>query len=98
VLWFALAANMAVATPYSTRASTLPCIPLDHWVTPFITEAIGRGILPGLSLADRPYFRESVARALRAERALADSTQRDYTAFEGWLIDRIETKIDPGEP
>src|SRR5213596_1350278 len=69
VLWFALAAILVLAAPRSARASTLPYIPLDHWVTPFITEAIGRGILPGLSLADRPYGRESIARALRAERA-----------------------------
>ena len=70
MLWFALAAILAVGMPHSTHASTLPYIPLDHWVTPFITEAIGRGILPGLSLADRPYGREAVARALRAERSV----------------------------
>jgi capsule assembly protein Wzi len=97
VLWFALAAILAVGMPHSTHASTLPYIPLDHWVTPLISEAIGRGILPGLSLADRPYGRDAVARALRTERTLADSTQRDYTQFEGWLIDRIEAEVDPAE-
>lgn len=97
-LWIALATVLAMGVPRTAPASTLPYIPLDHWVTPFITEAIGRGFLPGLSLADRPYARDAVARALRTERSLADSTLRDYTPFEGWLLDRIEAEVDPAEP
>ncbi len=88
----------AVICSRPAPASTLPYIPLDHWATPFITEAVGRGLLPGLSLADRPYSRTVVARAMRIERDRADSLQREYTAFEGWLLDRIENEIDPNEP
>lgn len=90
-----------VATPYAPRsatAATLPYIPLDHWTTPLIAEAAGRGLLPGLSLADRPFRRADVERALRDERAAVDSTQRSYTPFESWLLTRLESEFDPNQP
>ncbi|MEK7349020.1 MAG: capsule assembly Wzi family protein [Candidatus Eisenbacteria bacterium] len=80
------------------RASTLPYIPLDHWSTPLITEAIGRGLLTGVSLSDLPYQRAAVARTLKRARAAADSTQRNWTPFEAWLLERIEVEVSAGEP
>jgi len=94
-----LALALALAlSPAVARASTLPYIPLDHWATPLITEAIGRGLLPDVSIGDRPYARANIARALRASRALADSTQRIWTPFESWLLQRIESEINPSLP
>jgi hypothetical protein len=97
VLVWALVAS-CLTPALTARASTLPYIPLDHWATPLITEAIGRGLLPDVSIGDRPYARSSVARALRASRALADSTQRSWSPFESWLLQRIETEINPSLP
>lgn len=81
--------------PGAARASTLPYIPLDHWATPFITEAIGRGLLPEVSIADRPYQRAAVARSLRLSRARADSAETIWSPFESWLLQRIEVEINP---
>ena len=85
-----------LATP--ALAATLPYIPLDHWTTPLIAEAAGRGLLPGLSLADRPFRRADVERAIREERAAVDSTQGSYTSFESWLLTRLEAEFDPNQP
>ncbi|HEU4333387.1 MAG TPA: capsule assembly Wzi family protein [Candidatus Eisenbacteria bacterium] len=85
------------APPPAARAATLPYIPLDHWMTPLIAEAAGRGLLPGLSLADRPFRRADVKRALRAVRDGADTREADYTEFESWLLSRIEAEVDPNE-
>lgn len=84
--------------PEPARASTLPYIPLDHWATPLITEAIGRGYLTDVSLSDRPYQRAAVARALKRAHAIVDSTQRSWTPFETWLIQRIEEEVSATEP
>ena len=84
---------LALATP--ALAATLPYVPLDHWTTPLIVDAAGRGFLPGLSLADRPFRRADVERALRRERAASDSTHHEYTPYELWLLGRLETEFDP---
>lgn len=82
----------------SARASTLPYIPLDHWATPLVTEAIGRGVLRGISIADRPYARVAVAEALREARALADSLGQEWSPYDAWLVDRLEAEVDPEAP
>ncbi|HEU4724422.1 MAG TPA: capsule assembly Wzi family protein [Candidatus Eisenbacteria bacterium] len=92
----AVAAVATAAAP--AAAATLPYIPLDHWTTPLLTEAAGRGLLPGVSLADRPFRRADVERALREERAEAEISQREYTPFESWLLTRLESEFDPNEP
>ena len=79
-------------------ASTLPNIPLDHWVTPLITEAVGRGLITGVSLSDRPYQRAAIARSLKRARVAADSAQRTWTPFEVWLLERIEIEVSSAEP
>ncbi|HEX7078903.1 MAG TPA: capsule assembly Wzi family protein, partial [Candidatus Eisenbacteria bacterium] len=91
---------MAVALLAAGRAdaSTLPYIPLDHWATPLITEAIGRGLLPRLSLSDRPYARTAVAEALREARSLADSLGQEWSPYESWLLERLEGEVDPEAP
>lgn len=83
--------------PRAATASTLPYIPIDHWVTPYITEAIGRGLLPKLSHADRPYPREEVARALRKAHAAAGAEPAvpSRSPYESWLLDRIGAEVDP---
>ena len=80
------------------RASTLPYIPLDHWVTPLISEAIGRGLLPEISIGDRPYSPAIVARSLRRAHAADESTQPSRSPFESWLLQRIEDEVDPNVP
>jgi hypothetical protein len=88
--------------PRPAFASTLPYIPLDHWVTPYITEAIGRGLLPRLSHADRPYQRDGVAKALRRAHAAADSTGHtpwsQLSPYDAWLLERIEAEVNPDVP
>jgi len=97
--WLGMAAFLvACSGAVHAAAATLPYVPLDHWSTPLIAEAAGRGLLPGLSLADRPFRRADVERALRDARASADSTQRGYTPFESWLLNRLESEFDPNEP
>lgn len=93
----ALALGLLLLAP-AARASTLPYIPLDHWATPLITEAIGRGLLTRLSISDRPYSRIAVAEALRDARALADSLGQEWTPYESWLVDRLQSEVDPEAP
>lgn len=97
----AVALLVGVALPPAPRpaaAATLPYVPLDHWSTPLIAEAAGRGLLPGLSTADRPYRRADVERSLRDGRTVVDSLQRSYTPFESWLLTRLESEFDPSVP
>ena len=89
---------VALLLPVQVAASTLPYVPLDHWVTPYVTEAVGRGLLPGLTLAQRPYARDAVAQALRKEEAQAATEPPKYTPYEVWLLDRIRAEIDPKAP
>lgn len=96
-LAIAALATFAAGAP-ETLAATLPYVPLDHWSTESIGEAVGRGLLPGISIADRPYRRADVERALREERSLADTTNRVYTPYETWLLERLESEFDPTEP
>jgi hypothetical protein len=84
--------------PPRAAAVTLPYVPLDHWATPLLVEASGRGLLPGVSLADRPFRRAEIERALREARGQADSLQRAYTPFESWLLTRLESEFDPNDP
>ena len=94
----ALLLDGLVGSPRGASASTLPYIPIDHWVTPYITEAIGRGLLPKLSHADRPYRRTGVGKALRTARDTADSLGRSLDPYEHWLLERIEAEVDPDAP
>jgi hypothetical protein len=91
-------ALVAALTASPAAASTLPYVPIDHWLTPYVTDAIGRGLLPGLTLAEQPYAREAIAKALRAEHAAAATKPPAYTPYKVWLLDRIRAEIDPTVP
>ena len=84
--------------PPPAAASTLPYVPLDHWLTPYVTDAIGRGLLQGITLAEQPYARAAIAKALREEEARAAAQPPSYTPYETWLLDRIRAEIDPTAP
>jgi len=94
-----VACLLAVALPAARGvAATLPYVPLDHWATPLIAEALERGYIRGISLADRPFRRADVVRALEAARDEAEDQDRDYSPFEAWLLLRLESEFTPNDP
>jgi hypothetical protein len=79
-------------------AATLPYVPLDHWSTPLIAEAVERGLLSGISLSDRPFRRADVVRAIEIAREGPGLADRDVSPFEAWLLVRLESEFPALDP